>query len=143
MPLTCRMDYVFHHWLGFQEDGASRGGIIDGPPPVAVDADWYGIDQYLYYTINGYWKAGLRFEWFRDEEGTRVGLNRARNPNVPPFPGSFYSLSFGADWAPTDNLIVRPELRADWYDGNAARLPYNDGTDSTQFMVGCDAILRF
>ena len=73
-------------------------------------ADWYGIDQYLYYTINDCWKAGLRFEWFRDEEGTRVGLNRPSNPNKPPFSDNFYSISLGLNWAPTENFVLRPEF---------------------------------
>ena len=133
LPIRCDVEYVFHHWLGLQENGAPDGG----------QADWYGIDQYLYYTINDDWKAGLRFEWFRDEDGTRVGLSRPSNPNNPPLPGSFYSLSLGANWTPTANLIVRPEIRADWYDGSAATLPYDDGTDSSQIMLGFDAILRF
>jgi hypothetical protein len=127
------MDYVFHHWLGFQEDG-----YVDGER-----ADWFGIDQYLTYTLSRCWKAGARFEWFKDEEGTRVGLNRASNPNDPPFPGNFYSLSLGLNWMPNSNVIVRPEVRADWYDGDAVRLPYDDGVDDTQFMVGCDAMLLF
>ena len=90
------MEYVFHHWLGLQEDGAPGSG----------QADWYGIDQYLYYTLNDDWKAGLRFEWFRDEDGTRVGLNRARNINAPPFVGNFYSLSVGANWSPSWPLPI-------------------------------------
>jgi hypothetical protein len=32
LPLTCNLDYVFHHWLGVQENGAPDGG----------QADWYG-----------------------------------------------------------------------------------------------------
>ena len=133
LPLTDRLEYVFHHWLGFQADGALGG----------ERADWYGIDQYLYYAINNYLKAGLRFEWFRDEEGTRVGLNRASNPNVPPFVGNFYSVSLGVNWTPTYNLIIRPEFRADWYDGTAVRLPFDDGDDDSQFMLGFDGILLF
>ncbi len=133
LPVTCRMEYVFHHWLGFQEDGAADGGR----------ADWYGVDQYLYYTINDCWKAGLRFEWFRDEEGTRVGLNRPSNLNDPPFAGNFYSVSLGVNWTPNDNFILRPEVRADWYNGPAAVLPFDDGTDDTQFVMGFDAILLF
>lgn len=132
LPLTCRLDYVFHQWLGLQEQGAPDGG----------QANWYGIDQYLYYTINDCWKAGMRFEWFRDEDGTRVGLNRPSNPNKPPFAGNFYSVSLGANWTPSSNLVVRPELRADWYDGNVA-LPFNDGTKDSQLMLGVDAILKF
>ena len=133
LPLSCRLEYVFHHWLGVQADGAADGG----------DAEWYGIDQYLYYTLNDCWKAGFRFEWFRDEDGTRVGLNRATNPNNPPFAGDFYSLTFGLNWTPTTDLVIRPELRADWYDGNAAVNPFADGVDDSQFMISCDAILQF
>ncbi|MDF1746575.1 MAG: outer membrane beta-barrel protein [Gimesia sp.] len=133
IPLTCNMEYVFHHWLGLQEDGTVTG----------ERADWYGIDQYLYYTVNECWKAGFRFEWFRDEDGTRVGLNRPNNPNVAPYPGNFYSLTFGANWTPTDNFVLRPEIRADWYDGSAAAQPYDDGLKDTQLMIGFDAILMF
>ncbi|MEZ6073952.1 MAG: outer membrane beta-barrel protein [Pirellulales bacterium] len=132
-PQCCRWQYVFHHWLGFQQHGAPDGG----------QANWYGIDQYLYYNINRDWKAGMRFEWFRDEEGTRVGLNRPSNPNVPPLPGNFFSLSFGVNWSPTDNLILRPEMRADWYSGNSVVDPYDDGNDSTQYMLGFDGIMTF
>ena len=131
LPITCRLEYVFHHWLGYQEGGAADGS----------DADWYGVDQYLYYTINDRWKAGARFEWFRDEEGTRVGLNRRSNLNNPPFVGNFYSLSAGENWTPTSNLIVRPELRWDSFDG--AGLPYADGAEDNQFLLAADVIWRF
>ncbi len=131
LPLTSRMEYVFHHWLGYQEAGAADGG----------DADWYGVDQYLYYTINDCWKAGLRFEWFRDEEGTRVGLNRPSNPNIPSFVGNFWSLSAGVNWMPTNNLIIRPELRWDWFDGTG--LPYADGAKDEQLLLAADVIWRF
>ena len=46
--------------------GLQEAGAVDGS-----NAYWYGVDQYLYYTINDCWKAGGRFEWFRDEDGTR------------------------------------------------------------------------
>ena len=37
------------------------------------DADWYGINQYLLYTLGDKkWSAGARVEWFRDDDGTRV-----------------------------------------------------------------------
>ena len=60
-------------------------------------AYWYGVDQYLYYTINDCWKAGIRVEWFRDEDGTRVGLNRLTNTNDPPYGRNFYSFSAGVN----------------------------------------------
>ncbi|MBL9122010.1 MAG: outer membrane beta-barrel protein, partial [Planctomycetaceae bacterium] len=94
-------EYVFHQWLGSQAEGTASGGT----------ALWYGIDQYLFYTLTSTWKFGGRFEWFRDEDGTRVGLNRPANPNNPPFPGSFYSGSVGFNWTPQPNLTIRPEIR--------------------------------
>ena len=85
----------------------------------------------------------MRFEWFRDEDGTRVGLNRPSNPNNPPYVGDFYALSLGLNWKPRTNLLLRPEIRTDWYDGDAQRLPFDDGTDSSQLMLGLDAILLY
>ena len=133
VPVGCYSEYVFHQWLGSQDQGALDGGT----------AYWYGIDQYLYYSINDCWKAGMRFEWFRDQDGTRVGLNRPSNPNKVPFVGNFYSLSLGLNWSPTTNLTFRPEIRADWFDGVQARKPYNDAADSSQLLLGVDAILLF
>lgn len=133
LPLTCQMDYVVHGWAGFQQQGSPNGGR----------ADWYGIDQYLYYTINDCWRTGMRFEWFRDEDGTRVGLNRPSNPNKPPLPGNYFSLAYGVNWSPTSNIMVRPEMRMDWYNGTSATLPYNDGLKDKQFMLGVDAVLKF
>ena len=133
LPVGCQTEYVFHQWLGSQEQGAIDGGT----------AYWYGIDQYLYHTINDCWKTGLRFEWFRDEDGTRVGLNRPSNPNNVPFVGNFYSVAAGVNWMPTSNLTLRPEIRADWYDGNQPVQPFNDGIDSSQLLLGVDAILVF
>lgn len=132
LPVTCRLDYVFHHWLGLQENGAADG----------TQADWYGIDQYLTYSVNDCTKLGMRFEWFRDEDGTRVGLNRPSNPNIPPLAGNYYSLSAGVNYAPTNYLTFRPELRADWFDGPDVTQPFDDGTDDSQFMFGLDVIIR-
>lgn len=81
------------------------------------------------------------FEWFKDEEGTRVGLNRPSNPNNPPFVGNFYSTTFGLNYAPCDHFVLRPELRLDWFDGNGQ--PFDDGSDDFQSMAGFDAILSF
>lgn len=128
---TNRVEYVFHQWLGTQADGVPSGGT----------ALWAGIDQYLYYSVNEQWKAGARFEWFNDVDGTRVGLNRPSNPNKPPLPGNFFSLTVGPNWLPTQNLMLRPELRWDFYDGDTK--PFNDGTKTNQLMLGFDAILKF
>ena len=52
-----------------------------------------------------------------------------------------YSLSLGVNWSPCRNLMFRPEVRWDWFDGIG--LPFDDGADDSQFLVGMDAIWRF
>jgi hypothetical protein len=131
LQLTDRVQYVINHWLGNQADEFGNG----------QSAEWYGIDQYLYYELNCNLKVGGRFEWFRDDDGVRVGLNRPSNPNKPPFVGNFYSLTLGANWTPMPNLMIRPEVRYDWFDGTG--VPYDDGNKDSQFTLGMDAILRF
>jgi hypothetical protein len=130
---TSNFEYVFHHWLGLQDDGTASGST----------ALWYGIDQYAYYRLTDKLRVGSRVEWFRDEEGTRVGLNRPSNPNTPPFAGNFYSLTFGFNYSPCPNVLLSPEIRSDRFGGAQSRKPFQDGQASNQLLLGFDAILRF
>lgn len=130
---TDRLEYVFHHWLGWQEDGGLGG---------RSNAVWYGLDQYLLYKLCDKAKAGARLEWFKDEDGTRVGLNRPSNLTNPPLPGDYFSVSLGVNFAPCCNVMIRPELRYDWQTNNP-RNAFNDRTKDNQFMLGIDAIVHF
>ena len=47
------------------------------------------------------------------------------------------------NWTPSSNVIVRPEIRYDWFDGGVARQPFGDGQNDHQFLIGLDAIVRF
>ncbi|HEY2839418.1 MAG TPA: outer membrane beta-barrel protein [Pirellulales bacterium] len=129
--LGSRTEYVFHHWLGTQATGAPGGGT----------AMWYGIDQYVYYRLADNWRLGTRVEWFRDEDGTRVGLTQPSNPNKAPLPGSYASWTVGVNWTPLPNVLVRPELRWDTYNGPAK--PFDDGLKTYQLLLGVDGILQF
>jgi hypothetical protein len=129
--LGSRMEYVFHQWLGTQAQGAPGGGT----------AKWYGIDQYVYYRLADKWRVGTRVEWFRDQDGTRVGLTEQSNPNTVPLPGSYASWTVGVNWTPLTNVLIRPELRWDSYVGNAK--PFDDGQRTSQFLLGLDAIVQF
>jgi hypothetical protein len=129
--LNRRLEYVFHQWLGSQASGEPGGGT----------AFWYGIDQYLYYRMNDRWRLGTRVEWFRDEDGTRVGLTERSNPNKAPLPGSYGSWTVGANWNPRQNVVIRPELRWDTYQGPAK--PFDDGNKTYQLLLGADAIVQF
>ena len=141
--LTDRLTYVFQHDNGLQTE-ASDGGIND--------AEWYGINQYLIYQINCCWSAGLRTEWFRDDDGSRVapagdfGENgTGDNANVASaggFEGNFFEVSLGLNYKPSANLRIRPEVRYDVFDGRGANgvLPYDAGTDDDQFLAAFDVI---
>jgi hypothetical protein len=148
---NCRFSYVVQHDLGVDNDGGLRN-LRTGE---RSDAQWYGINQYFFYEINPCWAMGLRFEWFRDQDGTRVGgigepHGWALGPNFANnqigWAGNFYELTAGVNWKPRERLIVRPELRWDWYSGNPdglGRLPYNTGERSQQFTFATDIIIKF
>jgi len=121
------LQYVFQHDSGWQDDDGGAN----------VDAEWYGINQYLLYTLNDCWSAGARFEWFRDDDGVRVSDFDGNTG----FAGNFYQMTAGVKWTPRTNLIVRPEIRWDWYDG--VGVPYDDGTKDEQFTAAFDAILLY
>lgn len=134
LQLTEKLSYVIQHDNAWQKDFFFPG----------ADAEWYGLNQYLFYDINDCWKAGLRAEWFRDDDGVRVTGVRATNPIAgESFVGNFYEVSAGLNWMPNANLKVRPEIRFDWFNNEIpnAVLPYNDGNDDFQFTAACDAIV--
>jgi hypothetical protein len=143
-----KWQYVFQHDYGWQQGANVLGG------GAANSAEWYGVNQYLFYTINDCWKAGMRFEWFRDDDGARVtGL---RNPNNfifgDSYAGNFFECSFGMNWTPTANVTFRPEIRYDWFDGAKVGEggsgpvgggPFRGGTANDQLVVGLDGIFTF
>jgi hypothetical protein len=126
-----RWQYVIQ-WDFGNEPGAGFGNPTTvGNPTVA---NWYGIDQYLFRTINDHWKAGMRFEWFRDENGARVpGAGQT---------GDYFELTAGLNWTPNKHVLLRPELRWDWT-GTAGLYPFGDGTRSNQVLLDCDLIVQF
>ena len=153
---TEKLTYVYQSDLGYQ---AYAGGDIpvyyetQGQQPGS--AYWYGVNQYLFYNFTDYLIGGLRLEWFRDNNGTRVqyGL-RDGSPEATGFAGNFWAMTWGLNYLVGNNLVIRPELRYDWFSqdlGNAAQgvgLPFGKtagglGTQSDQFYGGCDIIWQF
>lgn len=139
-----RLLYVLQNDLGHRNNVAGLGG---------ADAEWYGINQYLLYTINPCWSAGIRAEWLRDDDGVIVlgldNLPQGRGwTGAPGYAGNFYEVTLGLNWTPNSSVSIRPEARWDWYDGlaNAAGpypLPYDDGTSRNQFTFAVDLIYTF
>ena len=153
---TDKLTYVYQSDFGYQ---AYAGGDspfyyeTQGQQPGS--AYWYGVNQYLFYNFTDYLIGGLRLEWFRDNNGTRVqyGL-RDGSPEATGFAGNFWAMTWGLNYLVGNNLVIRPELRYDWFSqdlGNAALgvgLPFGKtagglGTQSDQFYGGCDIIWQF
>ncbi len=140
--VTPKLLYVLQNDLGWAEGRGAQ-----------ADAQWYGINQYFLYALNEKWSAGMRMEWFRDDDGTRVlGLGNldARGwsgpSGLPGYNGSFTALTLGLNWKPKANIFLRPEVRWDWYDGttNAAnQLPFDAGSSSSQFTLATDVVITF
>jgi hypothetical protein len=101
----------------FQSDYAVNWDL-----PGGQQTTWYGVNQYLFYTLSNCCKLGGRFEWFDDNDGARVGTGK----------NDFYAITLGLNYTPNSNVCVRPEIRYDWasdnpaFDPNAARQPTKD-----------------
>jgi hypothetical protein len=137
--VTDRLTYVIQH------DNAWQDAVTQNTQTGELhDAEWYGVNQYLFYTINDCWKAGARAEWFRDDDGFRVHGIRPTSGTDTGNPtgynaGNYWEVSLGLNWTPHSNLIVRPEVRYDWFDGQGN--PFGDGQDKSQWVGGFDAIV--
>lgn len=128
--------YVLEHNLGTEENARLTTSNELG------DATWYGLSNYLYYTVDSCLDVGVRFEWFNDRDNARVfGL---ANDNIADG-GSYYALTLGANYHPAPWFILRPEVRWDWSDLSAPGIDgaYNNGTSDDQFTIGFDLITIF
>ncbi len=122
---------------------------MGGEPGPNGYANWYGLAQYLIYTINPRWSVGTRIEWFRDDDGVAVaGIGNVNNgwTGGPGFVGTFTEWTTGLNWRPCPNVVVRPEIRCDWYSGSpdpAGQLPFGDGHRSEQLTLATDMVVTF
>ncbi|WP_197996058.1 porin [Gimesia panareensis] len=123
--LTDKLSYVFQHDHMFYKNGSAA---IPGQ-----FAQAYGINQYLFYDICDTTRAGMRVEYWRDQQGTQLGA-----------PGtSYYEITAGINHKLNSCIQVRPEVRWDWADGSDPWTTSNGGTKDSQFTVGTDVILVF
>jgi hypothetical protein len=119
---TDKLQYIFQHDFGYQQQATIN----------AKDAFWYGVNQYLFYDFTDKVSAGLRGEWFRDDQGGRLNVG---------VPGHFFALTAGINWKPQEWLILRPELRYDWAD--SAVNVYDNRTPNNHFELAMDMVIRF
>jgi hypothetical protein len=144
------------HWV-LQHDHGYADGVLTGNG--IEDAEWYGINTHLYYDVSDTLTAGVRGEWFRDQNGFRVftpgrvaaatdgsgnSFAAAGNFGSTSAPSSYYAVTAGINWKPLKWLNLRPNVRYDWADG--AR-PFGDsGTPNgklDQFLFSTDVTVSF
>ncbi|MCA9154639.1 MAG: porin [Planctomycetales bacterium] len=95
--------------------------------------EWYGVNQYLFYTLNDCWKAGARYEIFRDQAGAGQTGRVGNGVEV------YNAATLGLNYTPTANLTIRPETRWDWVNRGSGAYSGNNSL----FTFGIDAILTF
>lgn len=136
--LTEKWTWVIQHDRGAQQNAVAR------PDGTFQKAEWYGVNNYLFYQINDQLKAGARYEWFRDDDGFRV-LGDGRGAD-------YHELSLGLNWKLMDCVMLRPECRYDWAskggnrpfdlaDNPAGGAPI--GTKGHQFLFTTDLIITY
>jgi hypothetical protein len=111
----------------FQTDYTTTNGYLGDP---AFDNEEYGINQYLFYTVNDCWKAGTRMEWWKSNAPTGESQ-------------SFYELTGGINYKPHANVVVRPEIRYNWTPGEEAANSAFGINDWNNTVFGIDAVLTF
>ena len=136
--ITRCVTYALEHNFGTQQNAAVENDQL-------VDADWYGLAQYLTCRVNQETEVGARFEWFRDAENARV----LAIPTEGSQGHSYYELTLGANYRPCicDRWLLRSEMRWDWSNVEFPSLDvfgmYDDFTDHDQFTWAFSAITTF
>ncbi len=102
-------------------------------------AEWYGLVNYLTWDVVETMAAGVRFEWFRDDDGTRV-FAPIREAQALSVASNYFALTLGLTWKPVPWLTVRPNLRYDWSDNAQA---FNDRGACNQVLFSGDVIILF
>jgi hypothetical protein len=120
---------------GMQERATSAGA-----------ADWYGVQQGFAFAFNDCVTVGLRGEWFRDDDGTRVVTRRqSRAQAWTTTPADYFTLSLGAQIRMNLWMTIRPEIRYDWQarDDPTALKAFDGGERGQQFLGVVDFVVRF
>jgi len=149
--LTDKLTYVYQSDIGYQ---AHANTAVQTQGQQAGSAYWYGVNNYVFYNFTDYLIGGFRLEWFSDVNGYRVSTGGFREGaltgNGNGFAGNFWEATWGLNYLVGNNLVIRPEVRYDWYSRNQAQaggpgnMPYGPNLNNNgQFYGGCDIIWQF
>ncbi|MEM8865377.1 MAG: outer membrane beta-barrel protein [Planctomycetota bacterium] len=73
-----------------------QSDLVDIEDPTLGGNDQIGINQYLFYTLSERVALGTRLEWWKSDGQ------------------SFNEVTFGVNYRPHANVVIRPEYRYDW-----------------------------
>jgi hypothetical protein len=127
---TDKLTQVMNFDWGWED--SVPGALNDENVPGRGDAAWYGLSYMLNYVINEHVATTGRFDWFTDNAGVRTGYR-----------GTFFEATAGLAITPFPNdpvfgnLLLRPELRADWSANDA---PF---AEECQWTAAFDIVYRF
>jgi len=156
--LTDRLVWVFQNDNAWQFNANVAPGNQGQQPGTA---QWYSFVNYLFWEFTPEWQGAVRLEYFRDNNGYIISAplrneSQLGNPGywTEGFAGNFWELTFGLNWYPNNNWMIRPELRYDWFTPNndSVPLPYGKplgqgidtgGNQYGQFYAGCDMVWQF
>mgnify|MGYP001595852744 FL=1 len=156
--LSDRLIYVFQNDNAWQFNAHVSPGNVGQQ---AGTAQWYSFGNYLFWEFSPQWEGGVRLEYFRDNNGYIVSAplrneGQAGNPGfwAEGFDGTFWELTFGLNWYPNNNWVIRPEVRYDWFSPNTVSTPRpygkplgqgvgTGGNQLAQFYAGFDIIWQF
>lgn len=141
--LSQRLNYVFQ--TDYLRTTDAGGNLV---------RDTRGINQYLIYQLNPCLSAGARLEWWNFSEGSDgfygQNFNAVALAAVSDATGrsDVYSLTYGLNYMPYTDVLIRPEIRCDFVREdaaflNAADITFNERNRRSQATFGIDAILVF
>lgn len=129
--VTDKFHLVLQHDHGFADNYFFADGSANG---INKDAEWYGINSHFIYDVSDKVTAGIRAEWFRDQDGVRVcapgRVAAATDPNNNSYAAggasnystcglsaglgaTYYEFTAGVTWKPKDWIRLRPNVRYD------------------------------
>jgi hypothetical protein len=153
--LTPNLKLVTQHDLGYEKDAAYE---LHNATPVAVNGHWYSLSQYVIYQFTDQLSLGVRGEWFRDVNSSRILRDypvrtfNSSGQKVQYIDGQDYSnVTIGLNWKPVNYLMIRPEARWDWSgvqridnSGNSGTGgAYDNFSKKSQFTSSISAILTY
>jgi hypothetical protein len=100
-----------------------------------LEVEEYGINNYLFYTVNRKLTIGTRLEWWKSDGPTGDAQ-------------SYYEATFGANIRPHRNVTFRPEIRYDWTPGdtnfaNNQNITPLVNPSYNQWTFGVDCVITF